>query len=268
MKTLQFSSKAICLLLGVILILSSCSSSKKTAISCPELPGYRNAHKVALHHNRHNQHPYAFSVKERKHQGSFASHSKSPARERTRYPKVNNEPGSQAGSSVSSLPGNFSELKKDEFKNNLLASADNSIIQAPMTVSENNPTSPGQNDASEGTISEKSPSAENVKLAPAITSGEKYNAAKKSGMETERIGSVQEMPVKIQPLAIAGLIAGIVGLFVAGIPLGIIAVVFGFIALNKIKRNPNLFRGKGLAIASVILGFVAIIGAIIILSMV
>lgn len=157
--------------------------------------------------------------------------------------KVQNETNSSALTLSESLPENFSELNRKEFKNNLLASADNSILPVVKTSSENNETSLKQDHVTASSISEK------------------------SRMETERITNSQEKPVKIQPLAIAGLIAGIVGLFIAGIPLGIIAVIFGIIALNKIKKNPDIFRGKGLSIASVILGFIAIIGAIIVLSM-
>lgn len=59
--------------------------------------------------------------------------------------------------------------------------------------------------------------------------------------------------------AIVSFIAGILGLLVAGIPLGIIAVVFGAIGL---KRDL-----KGLAIAGIILGFIDIVGALIVISM-
>jgi hypothetical protein len=57
---------------------------------------------------------------------------------------------------------------------------------------------------------------------------------------------------------IAALCCGVVGFFVAGIPLGVLAIVFGVIGINK--------RLKGLAIAGVALGFIDIIGALIVLS--
>ena len=76
-----------------------------------------------------------------------------------------------------------------------------------------------------------------------------------------------QAPVKkTEGLGLAGFISSLVGLFVLGIPLGILSVVFGAISLGKMKRNPQKYKGRGFAIASVIIGMVDIIGAIIVLS--
>jgi len=75
-------------------------------------------------------------------------------------------------------------------------------------------------------------------------------------------------PIKTEGLGLAGFLAGLVGLFIASIPLGIIAVVFGGISLSKIKKNPLRFKGKGFAIASIILGIIDIVAMIILLSVV
>ena len=73
-------------------------------------------------------------------------------------------------------------------------------------------------------------------------------------------------PLKTEPLAIAGFVSSLVGLFVAGILLGTLGVVFGAISLRKIKREPGRFKGRGLAIASIIVGIIAVVGAIIVLA--
>lgn len=73
-------------------------------------------------------------------------------------------------------------------------------------------------------------------------------------------------PAKTEGLAIAGFISGIAGLFIAGIPLGTLAVIFGAISLSKIRKYPARYKGRGLAIASVVVGFVAAIGAIIVIA--
>jgi hypothetical protein len=75
-------------------------------------------------------------------------------------------------------------------------------------------------------------------------------------------------PVKTEGLGLAGFITGLVGLFIASIPLGIIAVVFGSISLLKIKKNPQRFKGKGFAIASIILGIVDVVAMLILLSII
>jgi hypothetical protein len=73
-------------------------------------------------------------------------------------------------------------------------------------------------------------------------------------------------PAKNEGLGIAGFVSSLVGLFIAGIPLGLIGVIFGGISLSKIKKQPNKYKGKGLAIASIIIGIIAIVGAIIVLA--
>jgi hypothetical protein len=75
------------------------------------------------------------------------------------------------------------------------------------------------------------------------------------------------MPPKMEGLGLTGFIASLVGLFIAGIPLGLLGIIFGGISLSRIKRNPARYRGRGIAIASIIIGFVAIVGAIVVLAM-
>lgn len=63
-------------------------------------------------------------------------------------------------------------------------------------------------------------------------------------------------------LATASLVLGIVGavvaLFTFGIP-SILAVVFGHLSLSQIRRDPSQ-RGRGMAIAGLVLGYVVIAG--------
>lgn len=72
--------------------------------------------------------------------------------------------------------------------------------------------------------------------------------------------------LKTEGLGLAGFISGLVGLFIASIPLGLIAVIFGGISLSKIKRQPQQFKGKGFAIASIILGLIDVVAMIILLA--
>lgn len=68
-------------------------------------------------------------------------------------------------------------------------------------------------------------------------------------------------------LAILSVIFGIVGLFVAGIILGLLAVIFGLIAFSRITKSPETTKGLGTAKAGVILGCLSIIGAVVVLAM-
>jgi Domain of unknown function (DUF4190) len=56
-------------------------------------------------------------------------------------------------------------------------------------------------------------------------------------------------------LAIASLVLGIVWLFWIG---SILAVIFGHIALNRIKASRGMIEGKGLAIAGLVLGYLGV----------
>lgn len=71
------------------------------------------------------------------------------------------------------------------------------------------------------------------------------------------------MEGKNSGMAIASLVLGIIGFFTSWIPIigwiiVILAIVFGFVALNQIKKNPNL-KGKVLAIIGIVLGFIGLI---------
>ncbi|MGA1849184.1 MAG: DUF4190 domain-containing protein [Thermoplasmatota archaeon] len=67
---------------------------------------------------------------------------------------------------------------------------------------------------------------------------------------------------KTSGFAIASLICSIVGLFGMGLIMGVLGIVFGFIALGRIDDEPRFYSGKGLAVAGIIIGIISIIGAI------
>ncbi len=63
--------------------------------------------------------------------------------------------------------------------------------------------------------------------------------------------------VKVDGLAIAGFVSGVLSFFIFGIVFSILAIVFSAIALKRIKSNPEVRKGKGLAVAGLVLGIVA-----------
>ena len=72
---------------------------------------------------------------------------------------------------------------------------------------------------------------------------------------------------QIQPIkkysrkSIAGFVLSLVGLLLAGIPCGILGIVFSSIGLNEVGTK-NM-KGKGLAIAGLVISIIDIIGALI-----
>jgi hypothetical protein len=58
------------------------------------------------------------------------------------------------------------------------------------------------------------------------------------------------------------LVLAIIGIFILPIILSVIAIIFGWVALNDIDRNPAL-GGKGIAVAGIVLGVIGLIIGII-----
>ena len=66
---------------------------------------------------------------------------------------------------------------------------------------------------------------------------------------------------KTSGIAIGGFVCSLIGFWVAGVILGIIAISLGAAALNHMKTFPGE-KGKGLAIAAIVIGIIDIVGAI------
>jgi hypothetical protein len=61
-------------------------------------------------------------------------------------------------------------------------------------------------------------------------------------------------------MAVASLVLGIVGVVTCFLILpSLLAVIFGAVALNQIKKEPTLFTGRGLAVAGLVLGIVMLV---------
>ncbi len=76
--------------------------------------------------------------------------------------------------------------------------------------------------------------------------------------ETRDEGAPNEEPT-VHWAAIVGLITGILGFFIAALFFGLCAVVFSAIALSAIKNNPEKYKGKGMAIAGLVCGILALL---------
>jgi hypothetical protein len=69
---------------------------------------------------------------------------------------------------------------------------------------------------------------------------------------------------KFHPLAITSMILGILSIptcccWFAGSPLSIAGLVLGIIAMTKIRANPTMLKGGGMAIAGIVCSSVGII---------
>jgi hypothetical protein len=73
---------------------------------------------------------------------------------------------------------------------------------------------------------------------------------------------------KTNGMAIAGFVCSLVGLFLFGIVLGLLGIIFGAIGLGKISKDSSRWKGKGMAIAALIVGVVDVVVAIILLALI
>lgn len=59
--------------------------------------------------------------------------------------------------------------------------------------------------------------------------------------------------------AIASMVCGIVSILFAGLILGPLAIIFGYIAMKNIDERPSELEGRGMAKAGIICGIVALV---------
>jgi hypothetical protein len=70
----------------------------------------------------------------------------------------------------------------------------------------------------------------------------------------------------IEGFAIAAMLAAIIGIFLYVATFGTVAIILSIISLSRIKKNPNRFKGKGLAITALVLGILELLLAILVIG--
>tara|TARA_B110000902_G_scaffold235953_1_gene281676 strand:+ start:347 stop:1009 length:663 start_codon:yes stop_codon:yes gene_type:complete len=64
---------------------------------------------------------------------------------------------------------------------------------------------------------------------------------------------------KVHWAALTGMICGILGLLITPFLFATLGVIFGGIGLSKIKKNPEKYKGKGMAVTGLVTGIIAIV---------
>lgn len=78
------------------------------------------------------------------------------------------------------------------------------------------------------------------------------------GGYTQPIGGVHQGPTKPTPgIAVASLILGIVSIFFCPIIMNIPGLILGYSGKSKIDANPEQFGGRGVALAGIIVNWIA-----------
>ncbi len=93
----------------------------------------------------------------------------------------------------------------------------------------------------------------------------RYSSGKEELIQTAApAAEVKQDTRKVEGFGIAGFVASIIGLFIAGIPLGIVAIVFGIVSIGRSVSHPSKYKAKAFGVISLILGLVVLIATLII----
>jgi phosphatidylglycerol:prolipoprotein diacylglycerol transferase len=179
--------------------------------------------------------------------------------------KVTPAPRKEAGAAVNPL-----DRRSPATASNLLASTDNGMI---FSGNENDliPRGSGAAEQVDLNITAASP-LHTIQLAnhPAKVPGKEVRSdttvgKKKNGKEKQADPGQASAP-RTEKLGLAGFILSFFGLFpLFGIPFAILALIFGTRSLKRIKSNPEKYKGKEFANASVLIGCIGILVSIIFL---
>lgn len=273
-------------ILVLLLVIHSCSPAKRSAVSCTEFPVYKS--------NRTNHHTVQKLLAV--HPGTIKKNRRTSSEN-----KQFNNIVSESRRSASGI-AQIGNMNKTEFSGRLLASSDNNIV--PFNGSISDPEVQFAEDIYSvqipkcDTIILRSGSVIYGKVEEIGQTEIKYrkcnnlngpliSIAKTEVSSIRYINGTREnlnesvpqtyttsatalpqnnLPRQNEGLSVAGFLASIIGLFIASIPLGLLAVIFGGISLSRIRKNPSRYKGKGLAIASIIIGIIDVVVMIALLS--
>jgi hypothetical protein len=290
-------------LLALAFILESCSSPKMSAVSCPDISNGRYAREAGMHNKKKNATATAYheTTSVNRHSGLLRKNNAYNSHASVKRASDDNINVTGAGKITSISKSEYSRALTASADNSLIPGIRSSagINQNLMAVSYEQAMDIAADQQSGcdtiilksgsriiGKVEEIGQSEIRYRRCDNIT-GPVISIAKSGVNRILYVNGTHEImvsdspivlgspevkpvyshaPVKSEPLGIAGFISGLIGLFIAGVPLGTLAVIFGVISIGKIRREPARFRGRGLAIASVVLGVIAAVGAIIVMS--
>lgn len=286
-------------LICLIFLFISCSSVKKTAVDCPDFSSNRYykasrpVHRKSLAHISSNASPYSFSASKRSRRVLAST---SPVTAQNSREIINLSKSEYNRSLTAFLPDaeesrsslivirsvergkeESSEISKDAFYSAQTQKCDTIVLRSGMKY---------VGKVEEIGLTEiKYRRCDNIAgpliavLKSDVNVIRYSNGANDYFTSNDYIPSVQSSQNtfsadnrystdnrKSQGLGVAGFVTSLAGLFVFSIPLGILSVVFGAVSLGKIRRNPSRFKGRGFAIAAIIIGLVDIVAMIALLA--
>jgi hypothetical protein len=302
MKKHYYRNLTIVILFGLLQVLISCSTTEKTALSCPQNPNSRNIYKARS--NAGKQFKYNLYSNSRARQGKLNNNKRSYSK---RYSSASApKPINESGVKNLKLQDSFisiADIDKDVYLKGLSASIDNTnLVSSSITFS--SPLSFKRQETADAKLSfivQQEACDTIVSTMGDVIVGKVTNVGEadikytRCGMLNSPIYSIRKSNIsvikytngtkdlftatgpvdyrysteepKTEGLGLAGFIISLAGLFVLGLFFGFLAVIFGSISLGRMKRNPGRYKGKGYAIASLIIGIIDVVGIVILLAL-
>lgn len=260
--------KVISTLLVYVLVASSCTTTKKTALSCPEFPSYKS--KVALNHNRNNKKFYAFTQRANKRSSQIKKHTSTLNNSQKKSVNSLNELNKNPNNYVSSVLENASAFNKIEYTSNLHASINTATIPInpsySLTALSKYKVSEYKNDVADFSYNDIKYNKIDFINIPVNSISVSNNTYLKNFNILVNSLLQENAPKKVQGLGLAGFITSLAGLLILAVPCGLVGTILSGIGLSKILKEPDKYSGKGFAIAGLAVGIVDIVLGIIIIA--
>jgi hypothetical protein len=262
--------RTVTVLIILLFVGNSCSTTRKQAVSCPELPGYQRNKNVAFKSAVHNKNNFLFAHRVAKINITEGTRTSLLNRDKDKRPVAAKRTDTRTGNIISTDLNKIYGLNKIDYKNNLFASLDNSNISAFNTTLFVNSVRNELAEIDHNDVSNMM-NDDNGSLVNSFSKSEKTfirypDALIKSSIGPDKVTFRQESPqVKVEPFGVIGfitslfLLMGLAGLIELGLGVilcGFLAMVFGAIGLGRIKKHPGEFKGRALALTSLIIGAV------------
>lgn len=269
MKNLNYL-KVIGTLIVLFFIASSCSTTKKMALSCPESTSHYKS-KTSLNHPRHNKKLYAVSQRDSKRSYSFSKTAFQSNKNQNRQISTYDGFNKPQSTPTAIQPERVSATDKIEYKTNFYAEIDNSVI--PVEEVYFNASTYKDEVADFGSDEKRYERVDIIQIEPSNYeisylkySGAILNPLSNAFTNTQAQDSIEK---KTEGLSIAGFVTSMSGfltgmtalisfaggahgwtnvyLAIVAFVLSIVGTVLSSISLRKIKKNPDIYKGKRLA---------------------
>jgi hypothetical protein len=246
------------LIIAGVFLITSCSTNKELA--CPDFKNNRNYSKKYLVNNKpkrnlHKNYSARRTTRNAFHVNNLQKYRTKDSRD---YTINKDKPVNSESIQIESIP-NINEFQipttKDE-KFELVAASDNyaSLKESPsvpLSANIKNQDNIPVPVVTKEDLSELTKKEQRQIIKP-------YKKELRNTLRSYAQSLSGQQAKSAMGFAIASIVCGVIGLFIFGYILGLLAIIFGGIALRRIRMNPDQ-PGRGLAVAGMVLGLIDVI---------